>query len=145
MLELYLYRVNMTPLIKILYVEDQKDIQMIAEYALATIANYTVKTCNNGDEALAEIESFSPDLLLLDVMMPGLDGPETLQEIRKLPSFKNTPAIYMTAKILPNEIDDLMSQGAIGIIPKPFDPVTLGDEIQVLLDKVSAASDISND
>lgn len=135
----------MNPLKKILYVEDQKDIQMIAEYALTAIANYTVKTCNSGDEALAEIEAFSPDLLLLDVMMPGLDGPETLQEIRKLPSYKNTPAIYMTAKILPNEIDDLMSHGAIGIIPKPFDPVTLGDEIQVILDKVSAASDISND
>jgi two-component system, OmpR family, response regulator len=130
---------------KILYVEDQKDIQMIAEYALTTIANYTVKICSSGNEALAEIETFSPDLLLLDVMMPGLDGPETLQEIRKLASYKNTPAIYMTAKILPNEIDDLMSQGAIAIISKPFDPVTLGGEIQALWDKASAASDINND
>ena len=130
---------------KILYVEDQQDIQMIAEYALTTIANYTVKTCSSGDEALAEIEAFSPDLLLLDVMMPGLDGPETLQEIRKLSAYKNTPAIYMTAKILPNEIDDLMSQGAIAIISKPFDPVTLGDEIQVLWDKVPTVSDTDND
>jgi len=78
-------------------------------------------------------------------MMPGLDGPETLQEIRKIAAYKNTPAIYMTAKILPNEIDDLMSQGAIGIISKPFDPVKLGDEIQFLWGKVSAASDIGND
>ena len=130
---------------KILYVEDQQDIQMIAEYALSTIANYAAKICSSGDEALAEIEAFSPDLLLLDVMMPGLDGPETLQEIRKIAAYKNTPAIYMTAKILPNEIDDLMSQGAIGIISKPFDTVKLGDEIQLLWGKVSVEGDIGND
>lgn len=124
---------------KILYVEDQKDIQIIAEYALAAISGYTVKTSNSGIEALAEIEAFEPDLLLLDVMMPGLDGPSTLQEIRKLDAYKNTPAIFMTAKILPNELADLMSQGAIAVIPKPFDPVTLGSEIQVIWDNVQVS------
>ena len=125
----------MNSLKKILYVEDQKDIQMVVEYALCNISDYTLKVCSSGNEALSEIGSFSPDLLLLDVMMPGLDGPETLQEIRKIEGYQKTPAIFMTAKILPNEIDDLMTTGALAIIAKPFDPVKLGSEIQDIWDK----------
>jgi len=119
---------------KILYVEDQKDIQVIAEYALTQISHYDLKLSSSGEEALEDITAFNPDLILLDVMMPGLDGPETLQEIRKIKAYENTPAIFMTAKILPNEVDELMSKGAIAVIPKPFDPVTLGSEIQSLWD-----------
>lgn len=120
----------MRELKKILYVEDQKDIQMIAKAALETIGEYELMICSSGIEALAQIVEFNPDLLLLDVMMPGMDGPATLKEIKKRDDVKNIPVIFMTAKVLPSEIDQLMSMGAISIVPKPFDPVTLANNIQ---------------
>ena len=120
----------MRELKKILYVEDQKDIQMIAKAALETIGGYELMICSSGIEALAQIAEFTPDLLLLDVMMPGMDGPATLMEIKKRDDAKNIPVMFMTAKVLPSEIDQLMSMGAISIIPKPFDPVTLANNIQ---------------
>ena len=120
----------MRELKKILYVEDQKDIQMIAKAALETIGEYELMICSSGIEALAQIVEFKPDLLLLDVMMPGMDGPATLKEIKKRDDVKNIPVIFMTAKVLPSEIDQLMSMGAISIVPKPFDPVTLANNIQ---------------
>lgn len=121
---------------KILYVEDQKDIQVIAEYALTQISHYNLKLCSSGDEALTVIEAYNPDFIVLDVMMPGIDGPETLTQIRKMDAFKNTPVIFMTAKVLPNEIADLIAYGALDVISKPFDPVTLGASIQTIWDNL---------
>ena len=125
----------MSELRKILYVEDQLDIQIIAKMSLESIAGYELKVSSSGEEALQVIEAFSPDLLLLDVMMPGIDGPGTLAEIRKIDKVSNTPVIFMTAKVLPNEIDELMSLGALSVISKPFDPVTLGQSIQAIWDE----------
>ena len=119
---------------KILYVEDQQDIQMVAEYALTQISRYELKLCSSGEEALAVISEFNPDIIILEVMMPGIDGPETLTEIRKLDAYINTPAIFMTAKVLPNEIEDLMKQGVLNVISKPFDPVSLGTKVQEIWD-----------
>ncbi len=119
---------------RILYVEDQLDIQMIARVALESISHFELKISSGGEEALQCIEAFSPQLLLLDVMMPGLDGPQTLEQARKLPGFENIPVIFMTAKVLPSEIESLMALGALGVIQKPFDPVSLGDEIRALWD-----------
>lgn len=125
----------MPQLNKILYVEDQLDIQMIAAVALESINSYQVKVCSSGEEALEIIEGFQPDLLLLDVMMPGMDGPQTLDAIREMDSYKSIPAIFMTAKVLPDEITALMELGALGVISKPFDPVLLGGEIQSIWDQ----------
>ena len=122
----------MKELNRILYVEDQQDIQMIARVALESIGGFELKTCISGEDALDVIAGYAPDLLLLDVMMPGLDGPETLAEVRKLPECKEMPVIFMTAKALPGEIQGLMDLGALGVIVKPFDPVTLGDDIRKL-------------
>lgn len=124
----------MKTLEKILYVEDQQDIQMIARVALESISHYQVKVCSDGEEALREVEAFGPDLLLLDVMMPGLDGPHTLAEIRKLEGFKDIPVIFMTAKVLPSEIESLKALGALEVIMKPFEPVELGKDIQAIWD-----------
>lgn len=125
----------MSELKKILYVEDQKDIQMIARVALESISHYEVKICDGGEQALDCMAKCSPDLILLDVMMPGIDGPGTMIEMRKREELQSIPVIFMTAKVLPNEVDELMSLGALGVISKPFDPVTLGSQIQEIWDQ----------
>jgi len=115
---------------KILYVEDEMDIQSVAKIAIETVGGFTLKVCSSGDEALNEAESYAPDLFLLDVMMPGLDGPSTLVKLREIASLSQVPAIFMTAKVQSSEIDELLQLGALGVIPKPFDPMTLATQIK---------------
>ena len=117
---------------KIIYIDDQMDILLVAEYALTQIGDYDVLICESGAEALEKITSYKPDLIILDVMMPDLDGPQTLLRIREIDLFKDTPAIFITAKIFPNETEELKSCDArvIGVIPKPFDPITISNTIQ---------------
>jgi len=115
---------------RILYVEDDPDIQAIALMVLETISGFAVEPCSSGSEALSKATAFSPDLVLLDVMMPGMDGPETLQGLRQLPQLANTPIVFMTAKVQPQEVKGYLDLGAVGVIAKPFDPMTLTDELQ---------------
>ena len=117
---------------RILYVEDEPDIQAVAKIALEAIGGFTLEVCACGADALARGAAFSPDLILMDVMMPGMDGPTTLQELRKIPSLQTTPAIFMTAKVHPSEIDELKQSGAVDVIPKPFDPLTLAEKINAI-------------
>lgn len=119
-----------TELNKILYVEDEPDIQAIAQIALEAVGGFTLKVCSNGNDAISQIADFAPDLLLLDVMMPGIDGPTTLKELRKIPEFAETPAIFMTAKVQANEVSELRALGAIEVIAKPFDPMELANVIK---------------
>ncbi|KTC78457.1 response regulator [Legionella cincinnatiensis] len=114
---------------KILYAEDEEDIRAIAQIALEDIGDFTVKYCSNGKEVIDAAKEFIPDLLLLDVMMPEQDGPTTLFELRKNPEFMEIPAIFMTAKIQSDEIAEYKSIGAIDVIKKPFDPLTLAMSI----------------
>lgn len=114
----------------ILYAEDEDDIRVIAQIALEDIGGFSVQYCSNGRVALETAQQFTPDLLLLDVMMPELDGPATLQHLRKMERFADIPAIFMTAKIQANEIADYKALGAIEVIAKPFDPVTLAELIK---------------
>lgn len=120
----------MTDLNRILYVEDEPDIQAVAQIALESVGGFTLKVCSSGEEALGCAVDFNPDLLLLDVMMPGMDGPTTLSELRKLAELSGTPVIFMTAKVQPQEVEQLLSHGAIGVIAKPFDPMLLADTIK---------------
>ena len=123
----------MTPtLARILYVEDQTDIQIIARMALVKRGGFEVRICSAGVDALAAAPAFAPDLLLLDVMMPGMDGPATLQGLRALPGTAITPAIFLTAKAEPQVNAELMALGAIGVILKPFDAMTLADTVRAL-------------
>lgn len=115
---------------RILYVEDEPDIRTIAQIALEDIGGFTMKFCASGKEALSVAVAFNPDLLLLDVMMPGLDGPATLVELRKLPELATTPAIFVTAKMQPNEIEAYKKAGAIEVITKPFDPMSLANIVK---------------
>src|SRR5580692_3007869 len=89
---------------QIIYAEDESDIREIAKIALEDIGGFNVKYCTNGKEVIETAKHFKPDLLLLDVMMPEMDGPMTLQEIRKLPGFETIPVVFMTAKIQSSEI-----------------------------------------
>lgn len=122
----------MSTLTKILYAEDEPDIQSIAQMSLEMMGGFTLKVCNNGQEAANSAEEFAPDLILLDVMMPYMDGPTALKEIRKVPSLQNTPVIFMTAKVQHQEVEAYKELGAIDVIAKPFDPMTLSETIQTL-------------
>jgi CheY-like chemotaxis protein len=117
---------------RILYVEDEPDIQTVARIVLETVGGFTVQICSSGEEALQTAVEFAPDLLLLDVMMPGMDGPTTLQALRNLPDLENTPAVFMTAKVQPQEIEQFKSFGALDVITKPFDPMALSSQITAL-------------
>jgi len=114
---------------RILYVEDEPDIQEVAKIALEAVGGFTLKVCSSGEEAVKHAAEFSPQLLLLDVMMPGMDGPTTLIELRKLTEISDVPVIFMTAKVQPQEIAHFKSLGAIDVIAKPFDPMTLASTI----------------
>ena len=118
------------PLQKILYTEDEADIRSIAEIALEDIGGFTVKYCSSGLEALEHGLAFQPDLLLMDVMMPGMDGPTTLQKLRAIPELAAVPAIFMTAKIQAQEIAEYKAMGVAHVISKPFDPMQLAQQIR---------------
>ncbi|MDX2100313.1 MAG: response regulator [Leptolyngbyaceae cyanobacterium bins.59] len=116
-------------LVRILYIEDEPDIQAIARLALVAVGGFTVEICSSGQEALQMVTSFHPDLILLDVMMPEMDGPATLKALRTLPETTRTPVIFMTAKVQSHEVLQYKEMGAIDVISKPFDPMTLSSTI----------------
>lgn len=118
--------------ITVLYVEDDEDIRDIAEMALEG-EDFVLLSCSCGDDALEKAALSHPDLLLLDVMMPDMDGPTTLRHLRDMPHLANTPAIFMTAKVQPSEVQAYRDCGAIGVISKPFDPMSLADDIKNLM------------
>jgi CheY-like chemotaxis protein len=122
----------MNKLQRILYVEDEPDIQAVAKLALEMVGGFTVKICSSGAEALREVEAFAPDMILLDVMMPGMDGPSTLKALRELPSQATTPVAFMTAKVQAHEVANYKALGARDVIPKPFDPMKLADQVRAV-------------
>nr|WP_239556330.1 response regulator [Dyella flava] len=120
---------------RILYVEDEPDIQAVARLALETVGGFTLCTCDSGKAALDAVQSFNPDMILLDVMMPGMDGPSTLSALRELPALKETPIVFMTAKVQAAEIARYRQQGALDVIAKPFDPMTLSNTVRDIWNK----------
>jgi len=115
---------------KILYVEDERDIQDVARLSLEEVGGFVLKVCDSGEVAIKVAQEFGPDLFLLDVMMPGMDGPATLTALRQVPGLEHTPAIFMTAKVMKSEIERYKEMGALDVIPKPFDPMTLSNQIK---------------
>jgi len=122
----------------ILHIEDEPDIREIVRLALQEIGGFAVESCCSGEEGLEKARECQPDLILLDVMMPGMDGPMTLRELRQLPEFAETPVIFMTAKVQTHEIEEYAGMGAIGVLTKPFDPSTISKEIRALWRKRDA-------
>lgn len=120
-------------MIKLLHVEDDPDILEIALMSLEISSEFDVLQCDNGADALDKVVGFAPDVLLLDVMMPGMSGIQLLDALRQIPQMSQTPAIFMTARAQASERREMMQNGAIGVIVKPFDPLTLADEVKAIL------------
>jgi len=117
---------------RILYVEDEPDIQAVAKLALEMVGGFSVKICSSGEEAMREAAAFAPDMILLDVMMPGMDGPTTLQNLRENPALATVPVAFMTAKVQPAEVSHYKSLGALDVIAKPFDPMALAGQVRAI-------------
>lgn len=120
------------PLKRILCVEDDPDIQVIARLSLERVGEFEVMICSSGREAIEAAPGFAADLILLDVMMPGLDGPGTLAELRKLPACVNTPVVFVTARAQESDRDHYRRLGAVDVINKPFDPMTFPDQLRAI-------------
>ena len=121
-----------SPFRSVLYVDDDPDICEIVKTTLRCIAGLDVETATSGEEAIDRLFAARPDLVLMDVMMPGLDGPTTLSRIRESAVIADIPVIFLTAKVLPEEIARFLELGAIGVIEKPFDPMCLCDQLFAL-------------
>ncbi len=119
---------------RVLYVDDEPDIRELVTIALEFDDHLEVRTCCSGAEALALVEEFRPDIVLLDVMMPELDGPTTMSRLRQLPGCVDIPVVFFTAKVLPREVERFRQLGAAAVLPKPFDPLTLAQQVRQLLD-----------
>jgi len=123
-------------LIRILHVDDEPDIREVVDISLALNPEFELQACASGEEAITAAAEWSPILILLDVMMPGMDGPTTLAHLRNNPKTSDIPVLFMTARAQTCELEHFCSLGAQGVISKPFDPMTLAgvvrDHLQTL-------------
>ena len=115
---------------KIILVEDDGDVQTVVKIALETMGDFDVQLFSSGIELLQKADLLSADLILLDFMMPVMDGRKVLEKLHKIPNTADLPVIFLTAKVSDREIVDYKKMGAIGVIAKPFDPMTLADTIK---------------
>ena len=118
---------------KLLLIDDEDDIREVASMTLETMSDFEVVTASSGLAGVAKAEAELPDAILLDVMMPGLDGPATFERLQESALTRSIPVIFMTAKVQSGDRKRLAELGARGIIAKPFDPMTLSEEVRNLL------------
>ncbi len=126
----------MVDLTTVMYVDDEPDIRAVVEMSLEMVAGLKVAVCASGQEALDRVAGVAPQLVLLDVMMPGLDGPGTLARLRERPELSHIPVVFLTAKVQPSEVARLRDLGAADVIAKPFDPMTLGDQVKAVWKRI---------
>lgn len=120
---------------RILLVDDEADIRQVARLALEMIGGFQVDECPSGLEAAAAAVRFQPQLILMDVMMPGQDGPATLKALRANFDLSRIPVVFMTAKVQPQEVSEFLKLGALDVIPKPFDPMTLAATVRQIWER----------
>src|SRR5215212_1420152 len=118
------------PLNRICYVEDDEDIQRIVRMSLEKVGKMEVRVCGDPLQAIAQIIEFKPDLVMLDWMMPGMDGPTLFREMKQHSETKALPVVFMTAKASQKDLDELTALGAIGTISKPFSPKDLPEQLR---------------
>jgi two-component system, OmpR family, response regulator len=118
------------PLTKVCYVEDDEDIQRIVRMSLERIGKMTVEVVGDPMVAIDAMKRFGPDLVLLDWMMPGMDGPALFKKMKELPETRDLPVVFITAKASQTDLDDLIRMGAAGTISKPFSPKDLPDQLR---------------
>jgi DNA-binding response OmpR family regulator len=119
----------------ILLVDDEPDIRKIGAMSLQAVGKWRVIQASSSEEAITLAATENPDLVILDVMMPGLDGPATLQRLRARDETRSIPVIFMTAKMQRHEVEEYIRIGALGVIGKPFDPMQLPTEIRAICDR----------
>jgi len=119
-------------MIRILYVDDEADLREIAAMSLELDPELEVKTVASGAEAVEQAKQWQPAIILLDVMMPGMDGPATLAALGMDPATQAIPVAFITAKTHPRQVNDLKALGACAVLAKPFDPMTLAATVRTL-------------
>lgn len=119
---------------KALIIDDENDIRRIARLALAKVGKMEVIDASTGLEGIEKATLENPDVILLDVMMPTMDGPTTLAALKENPITKKIPVIFLTAKAMPAELERLKALGAKGVLTKPFDPLILASQVKNLID-----------
>ena len=118
---------------KILIIDDEDDIREVAALSLESVAGWEVVTASSGSQGLARAVEHQPDAILLDVMMPGMDGPTTFRELRKNPATAKIPVLLLTAKVQSSDQRRFADLGVESVLFKPFDPMTLADQISGVL------------
>jgi CheY-like chemotaxis protein len=118
---------------KILIIDDEDDIREVAALSLESVAGWEVVTANSGAQGLARAVEHQPDAILLDVMMPGMDGPSTFRELSKNPATAKIPVLLLTAKVQSSDQRRFADLGVASVLFKPFDPMTLADQIAGVL------------
>jgi CheY-like chemotaxis protein len=124
------------PLKTVLYVDDETGIREIVRLSLGLTENLAVYTAESGEHAIQLAHDLKPDLVILDVMMPDMDGAETLRRMRTDPELRHIPVVFMTAKAMPEELGRLRNLGAVEVIRKPFDPMNLATEVTGILKRI---------
>jgi CheY-like chemotaxis protein len=124
---------------KILVVEDDPDIRELAIMALEHDGGFSVSGCENGSRAVEEARRLRPDLILLDWMLPGMDGGQTMAALRSDPETAAIPVAFMTAKVRTSELEQIAKLGATGVIAKPFDPMALPQQVRNNLNRANTA------
>jgi CheY-like chemotaxis protein len=118
---------------KILIIDDENDIRAISRLALGRVGGMDVVDAASGLEGIAKAVADAPDAILLDVMMPEKDGPETLGLLKADPRTAHIPVIFLTAKAMASELERLRALGAAGVLTKPFDPMSLAANVRAIL------------
>lgn len=118
-----------------LVMDDETDIGVIAKVALEQVGGFTVAVCESGSAAIDRAIDFVPDLVLLDVMMPHMDGPSTLAAMRRIPQLDEIPVVFLTAKAQESEVSRFKTLGAVDVITKPFDPMRLAERLRLIWDR----------
>jgi CheY-like chemotaxis protein len=118
---------------KVLIIDDEDDIREVAALSLESVAGWEVVTANSGSQGLARAVEHRPDAILLDVMMPGMDGPTTFRELRRNPATASIPVLLLTAKVQSSDQRRFADLGVEAVLFKPFDPLTLSDQIAGVL------------
>jgi CheY-like chemotaxis protein len=114
----------------VLHIDDESDILELAAISLGLDSEFEVRGCASGEDGIAAAAESRPDLILLDVMMPVMDGPATLRHLQENPKTAGIPIVFMTARVQPSELEFFKSLGAAGVITKPFDPMTLAASVR---------------
>jgi CheY-like chemotaxis protein len=124
------------PLIRICYVEDDEDIQRIVRMSLERVGKMTVEVVSDPTQALQAFAAFQPDLVMLDWMMPVMDGPELFRMMKERPETRALPVVFITARASPRDLEELKALGAAGTISKPFSPKDLPDQLRAIWAKL---------